>query len=899
MKFTLNNFYSNNYKDFIHLEALKNILRQVPQLNLAGVENIDNVLSMEFSVDDWGENPMYIKYIDSDSKEHIVKIRPAVTEQIYEILKAYAKITYVDEQDKKLKDELHTEITQGDESTLNVSKAYTDTVVNHAKDEINHTIETTKQELKNYCDNKCEIILASSKEYTDTKALELNQRIDEQTNSLNGKLQTVKQEVTNNSEQITAVNQLVTANDTKTAQALADVKASVDSINGRFDKLSVGGTNLMRNTTRDYVKFTGDGWGVSYLTPNNRPIDTPVIGGETYTFSAQVKNDSSSAGKIDLEIYQYNANNGNTQNGSSSEINAWVSPGEEKRLVFTKKLLADTTKVRLHARNRDNNGTVTYWTKMPKVEKGNIPTDWSPAPEDEIERVSQLNENIKRKTTLYTTTEGETGETSYPRATFKKLTNGDISFNPGAPTDPTYGYLLNETQLTKLKNLNETPTGTPSDIKYNGTEDVTKINFLAGNPDRVLISTATGTKMNSAFITPTEKTNITNLLSWKTNVTDELTRMNGGITELATKQDEINHTIETTKQDLKGYCDNKCALTLASSKEYTDTKIADKTIELTSDYTQKINEVSKKVDDLDIGGTNLLWGTDTYVNDFWTLPVSNGISHGEREDDGLLSQSIHIFGDDNKAKENMATNWRPIHLIAGHQYTISLQARYHEPNRADTKVTGRNIRVFSDYTDVHEPEGFGLTTELTGEYKRYSHTFTCKQTGDYRGWRFGDWTDAVGYPGGSIYIGEIKIEEGNIPTAWRTAEGELTSRLRGTVENVPKEFFMSLNNTVLDTNSCYARLFKFTDFAIVKISCYIKGVTIEPWTYRDVVSAPKAYFKDFSKFDYIKGKKEFSDLGRPYEAEFNITNSKIGIYCRGTKIEKEDLFLEIAGILYN
>lgn len=829
MKFTLNNFYSNNYKDFIHLEALKNVLRKVPRLKLAGVENIDNVLSMEFSVDDWGENPMYIKYIDSDSKEHIVKIRPAVTEQIYEILKAYAKITYVDEQDKKLKDELHTEITQGNESTLNVSKTYTDTVVNHAKDEINHTIETTKQDLKNYCDNKCEITLASSKEYTDTKALELNQRIDEGTNSLNGKLETVKQEVTNNSEQITAVNQLVTANDAKTSQALADVKASVDSINGRFDKLSVGGTNLMRNTTRDYVKFTGDGWGVSYLTPNNRPIDTPVIGGETYTFSAQVKNDSSSAGKIDLEIYQYNDNNGNTPNGSSSEIDAWVSPGEEKRLVFTKKLLADTTKVRLHARNRDNNGTVTYWTKMAKVEKGNIPTDWSPAPEDEIERVSQLNENIKRKTTLYATTEGETGETSYPRATFKKLTNGDISFNPGAPTDPTYGYLLNEAQLTKLKNLNETPAGTPTDIKFNTGEDVTGINFLPGNPDRVVVSTAKGLRMNASFITQTEKTNIANLLSWKTNV----------------------------------------------------------------------NEVIKKVDDLDIGGTNLLWGTDTYVNDFWTLPVSNGISHGEREDDGLLSQSIHFRGDDIKAKENMATNWRPIHLIAGHQYTISLQARYYEPNRADTKVTGRNIRVFSDYTDVHEPEGFGLTTELTGEYKRYSHTFTCKQTGDYQGWRFGDWTDALGYPGGSIFIGEIKIEEGNIPTAWRTAEGELTSRLRGTVENVPKEFFMSLNNTVLDTNSCYARVFRFTDFAIVKISCYIKGVTIEPRTYRDVVSAPKAYFKDFSKFDYIKGKKEFSDLGRPYEVDFNITNSKIGIYCRGTKIENEDLSLEIAGILYN
>ena len=697
MKFTLNNFYSNNYKDFIHLEALKNVLRKVPRLKLAGVENIDNILSMEFSVDDWGENPMYIKYIDTGNKEHIVKIRPSVTEQIYEILKAYAKISYVDEQDKKLKDELHTEIMQGDENTLNLSKTYTDTVVNHARDEINHTIETTKQELKNYCDNKCEIILASSKEYTDTKARELNQRIDDWTNSLNSKVEKVNQQVAinkeniaSNSNRITTVSQLVTANDNKTTQALADVNSRIDNI-PRASEVTLGGT-----TFKERLNIETDNPNDFYSTVTLEQRD----GSEPEVVGRLVKGDV--AKKVDLDLLS----------GKVTDLS--------------------TTK--------DN-------------------------------RLSEI---------------PETGKATY------------INWHPD--TNITYIRLVDDDEYTRA-HINKSRG--VEQVVYWPKSKITGVDEL--------------------------KTNVTNLLSWKTNV----------------------------------------------------------------------NEVIKKVDDLDIGGTNLLWGTDTYVNDFWTLPVIDGISHGEREDDGLLSQSIHFWGDDIKAKEIMATSWRPIHLIAGHQYTISLQARYYEPTRADTKVTGRNIRVFSDYTDAHEPEGFGLTTELTGEYKRYSHTFTCKQTGDYQGWRFGDWTDAVGYPGGSIYIGEIKIEEGNIPTAWRTAEGELTSRLRGTVENVPKEFFMSLNNTVLDTNSCYARLFRFTDFAIVKISCFISGVTIEPWTHRDVVSAPKAYFKDFSKFDYIKGKKEFTDLGRPYEVDFNISNSKIGIYCRGTKIENEGLLLEIAGILYN
>ena len=561
MKFTLNNFYSNNYKDFIHLEALKNVLRKVPQLKLAGVENIDNILSMEFSVDDWGENPMYIKYIDSDGKKHIVKIRPSVTDQIYEILKPYAKITYVDEQDKKLKDELHTEITQGDENTLNLSKTYTDTVVNHAKDEINHTIETTKQDLKGYCDNKCEITLASSKEYTDTKAHELSQHIetgDTETlessknytdtqlagyetkadakaehDKLSAEAEKVKQEVTNNSNQITTVSQLVSANDNKTSQALADV-------NSRIDGLTIGTTNLLSKTSTKEISIDAPTkeWSESANYNTTRPlieheyvvsfeargdIDEQIIG--TFLWSGGLGGGSIVNSSVSSDGHTSTAKDGQT---FVTLTTSW------KKYWVKYKVTPDNTKKSVIVGRRwvDSNPNGKVYIRNVKLEEGNKATSWSPAPEDEIEHVSQLNENIKRKTTLYTTTEGETGETSYPRATFKKLTNGDISFNPGAPTDPSYGYLLNETQLTKLKNLNETPAEAPIDIKFNGNEDVTKIDFSPGNPDRVIVSTTEGVRLNASFITQGEKTNITNLLSWKTIVTNELTRMNGGVVDI-------------------------------------------------------------------------------------------------------------------------------------------------------------------------------------------------------------------------------------------------------------------------------------------------------------------------------------------------------------------------------
>ncbi|RHJ57977.1 hypothetical protein DW111_08010 [Ligilactobacillus salivarius] len=195
----------------------------------------------------------------------------------------------------------------------------------------------------------------------------------------------------------------LTASDLNGYAKSADVKVSVDGLNARFDNLNIGGVNLMRNTTRDYVKFTGSSWAVGYPTSNQQTSNVEVEGGGTYTFSAWVKNDKSSTGRVDLEIYQYNANSENKQNGSSSEVSVWVSPGEEKRLVFTKILLSDTTRVSLHARNKDRDGAVTYWVKMAQVEKGNIVTDWSPAPEDIDNKIEVLSGKVTANSNEFST----------------------------------------------------------------------------------------------------------------------------------------------------------------------------------------------------------------------------------------------------------------------------------------------------------------------------------------------------------------------------------------------------------------------------------------------------------------------------------------------------------------
>lgn len=91
MKLDLDKFYNSNYKDFVHKEALEEALRMVAEIDLKEVE-IDTILGMTFSVDEFGENPMYVEYLDKDGKKHIVRIRPAVTNEIQEMLKRYVTL---------------------------------------------------------------------------------------------------------------------------------------------------------------------------------------------------------------------------------------------------------------------------------------------------------------------------------------------------------------------------------------------------------------------------------------------------------------------------------------------------------------------------------------------------------------------------------------------------------------------------------------------------------------------------------------------------------------------------------------------------------------------------------------------------------------------------------------
>lgn len=179
MYINLDKFYSSNYRDFVHRQALEDALKLVAEIYLKDTK-VDTILNITFSVDEYGENPIYLTYLDEEKKEHIVKLKPNITEALLERLKEYAKITYVDEQDEKLRQELTQIIEQSKQEAIDTANNFTISHTNEVKNDILNIINQTSDELKEYCDNKCEMTLLAGKNYTDAKDDEINQRIDEE-----------------------------------------------------------------------------------------------------------------------------------------------------------------------------------------------------------------------------------------------------------------------------------------------------------------------------------------------------------------------------------------------------------------------------------------------------------------------------------------------------------------------------------------------------------------------------------------------------------------------------------------------------------------------------------------------------------------------------------------------
>ena len=124
-------------------------------------------------------------------------------------------------------------------------------------------------------------------------------------------------------------------------------------------------------------------------------------------------------------------------------------------------------------------------------------------------------------------------------------------------------------------------------------------------------------------------------------------------------------------------------------------------------------------------------------------------------------------------------------------------------------------------------------------------------------------------------------------------------RMNGSIVDIPKEQFTPINGLSIDSNSCYCRIYKFNNFAIITIGAYAQNVTMKSWTAKEAVTIPKSYLGGFTKFQNFKDTRQITDDGWLYDSNFDVTKGVLAIHTRGNEYNNKGLGLDVAGILYN
>lgn len=180
---------------------------------------------------------------------------------------------------------------------------------------------------------------------------------------------------------VNSVQQTANENTSKISQVTESAKnaqSAADSANSKIDGLQVGGRNLLIGAskyTKDTPAYSMDG-NDGYVYYTDVYTSEKLISGETYTIQAV------STGTWG----QHNIDGNNIDNAvtfwiygkdTDTHVNFVGDGAKTGRYVWTWKCYATGT---YHIRVNSYKNKLPFWGF--KIEKGTIPTDWSPAPED-------------------------------------------------------------------------------------------------------------------------------------------------------------------------------------------------------------------------------------------------------------------------------------------------------------------------------------------------------------------------------------------------------------------------------------------------------------------------------------------------------------------------------------
>lgn len=209
--------------------------------------------------------------------------------------------------------------------------------------------------------------------------------------------------------------------------------------------IQIGGRNLIRGSgklTEDYVPANGDThstisedgvfgnkavvttfpWSGAVIHFQNIINRENIQIGDELTVSIYVKAESETEQKLSFKAYRVGVNNGVNFGIVTCPPNTWIKISKSFTFADDKNGSDDYNTARIECGTSLSGGVTPcpVWFSSPKIERGNVPTDWTPAPEDleayTDSKVTEINNSLStyaKKTDVPTKVSQLTNDSGY------------------------------------------------------------------------------------------------------------------------------------------------------------------------------------------------------------------------------------------------------------------------------------------------------------------------------------------------------------------------------------------------------------------------------------------------------------------------------------------------------
>ncbi|WP_197418034.1 phage tail protein [Pasteurella multocida] len=236
----------------------------------------------------------------------------------------------------------------------------------------------------------------------------------EATDSAKMALSRIDSEATTRAEQIKQEGESIKASVRKeyekNASAISNLEKTtqdhalqISTVHSKFNQLEIGGRNLLKHSEKLNKNWGKNGGvtldtdhGIAILTANGRLVALSQVliedqvevkdGKVVLSFDAL----SNKSGKLNLRLRRYT---GSTHSDISAYVTVDSRDYKRYSVVFDYQKSEGQTRLSVEIVTYEKDGTV-FNIKKPKLELGNIATDWTPAPEDVDVAISEVSADI-------------------------------------------------------------------------------------------------------------------------------------------------------------------------------------------------------------------------------------------------------------------------------------------------------------------------------------------------------------------------------------------------------------------------------------------------------------------------------------------------------------------------